>query len=215
MIKAKKIGLILDREVQIDAVLKSSMIIGVACQFIDADYDRLYLRYPDDKIQLSQYFYEGRTVDVSLDTLDGRRTYPAKILYEPANGIIVVEYYEDDNVFQKRKILRVRATRAIDVKISERYTPMLTIDISGGGCRILSPYELKNESIVDALLRLIAGQPQIKMKLKVLNSQFLPVENKYEISVEFFEIRESDRKKIMKFCYDTQAAILLGQNRVE
>ena len=146
MIKARKIGLILDKEIQLDATLKNGVTVAVTCGFLDADYDRLYLRYPNDKIQLSQYFYEGRDVFVSIDTLDGRRTYLSKVIYEPKDELIVVEYYEDDfNTLQKRKILRVRATRTIDVRVNDKFLPMLTIDISGGGCRLLSSVDIKNE----------------------------------------------------------------------
>ena len=215
MIKARKIGLILDREIQIDALLKNGVVVSVECEFIDAEYDRLFLKYPIDKMQFSQYFYEDREIIVNIDTLDGRRAYPAKVIYEPQNGLIVVEYYEDDNILQKRKILRVNATRSIDIKVNDKYIPMLTIDISGGGCRLLSSVDLKSNAIVESVLRLSANQPPIKMKLRVCGSQFLNAENKYEISVEFLEIRESDRKRIMKFCYDVQSSSLLKQNKVE
>lgn len=215
MIKARKIGLILDREIQLDALLKNGVVVSVECEFLDAEYDRLFLKFPSDKLQFSQYFYENREVVVNIDTLEGRRAYPAKVIYEPEDGLIVVEYYEDDNIMQKRKILRVSATRSIDIKINDKYVPMLTIDISGGGCRLLSSVDVKVNAIVDAVLRLSSTQQPIKMKLRVCGSQFLNAENKYEISVEFLEIRESDRKKIMKFCYDMQSSSLLKQNKVE
>lgn len=215
MIKAKKIGLILEREIQIDAVLKNGVVVTVSCEFIDSDFDRLYLKFPSDKMQLAQYFYEGRIIDVNLDTLDGRRTYSSCILYEPDDGIIVVEFTNDKKFLQKRKVLRIRTTKMIDVKVGKETILMLTIDISAGGCRVLSPVEVKIGTLADAVLRLFPNQPPIEALIKVKNSKYLPVESKYELSVEFVEISEPNKRRITKFCYDTQAAILSGQNKVE
>ena len=215
MIKAKKIGLIVEREVQIDAVLKNGMVVTVSCEFIDADYDRLYLRFPSDKMQLSQYFYEGRIVDVNLDTLDGRRTYASCVLYEPEDGIFVVEFTNDKKFLQKRKILRIRTTKMIDIKVGKETVLMLTIDISAGGCRVLSPVDVKVGTLADALLRLVPNQPPIEALIKVKNVTHLSAEGKYELSLEFVEISEPNKRRITKFCYDTQAAILSGQNKVE
>ena len=62
MLKAKKIGLILDKEVLLETTLRSGMTIAVVCEYIEADIDRLYLRFPDDKKQLGQYFYNDKTI---------------------------------------------------------------------------------------------------------------------------------------------------------
>lgn len=215
MIKAKKIGLILDKDILLEAELKNGIVISVNCEFIDADYDRLYLRFPDDKVQMEQYFYEDRTVSVGIDTLDGRRVYPAKVLYAPAEGLIVIEYFEDENILQKRKILRVRATKAIDVRVQDKNIAMLTIDISGGGCKILSPVELAKGSFADGYLKLISGAKPIKVKMKIHRINFLSAENKYELSCEFCEIKEADRKIIMQYCYNVQSEKLLGRKRLD
>ena len=105
MIRVKKIGLVIEREVSIKSVLKDGTEIIVACEFISAEQDRLYLRYPDNKVNISQYFYEGKTVEVLLSTLDGMLIYPALILYEPEDKLIVVEYYKSDIQQQKRQTL--------------------------------------------------------------------------------------------------------------
>ncbi len=214
MIKAKKIGLILDKEVQVDAILKGGMTIGVTCELLDADYDRLYLKFPDDKEQLHQYFYEGREVEVSLDTLEGHCTYLGFVIYEPEDSIIVVEYCDAAKKEQNRRLLRVRATRVFELQIGEKHLSTLTIDLSGGGCRLLAQEEVKAGTIADALLRLNPNLPPIKMKIRVISSRYFSVENKYEISVEFIGIKESDRKQITKFCFDTQSASLNGKNRI-
>lgn len=213
MIKAKKIGLILEKEIKLEATLRNGIVVGVDCEFINADYDRLYLKFPDEKKELAQYFYSYRTITVNLDTLEGRREYPAKILYEPTNELIVVEYYQDENISKKRKILRVRTTRVIDIQVENENIQALTIDISAGGCRILSQVEIPQDTICSAFLKLRAHSQTIPLKIKIKNCNFLPVENKYEIGAEFVEIAETDRKMIMKFCYEVQAEILAKINK--
>ena len=208
MLKAKKIGLILDKEVGLEISLKNGNKILVATEFIDADYDRLYLRFPDNQEQLAQYFYSDRTVQVILDTFDGRRIYPAKILYEPQDGLIVVEYNEETDAFQKRMAFRVRLTKLIDIEVGDEYVSMPTIDISAGGCKFLSPIELKEGAFFDSYLHLQSDKPAIRILLKIRQIKFLSVENKYEISAEFQEIKEVDRKKVAKMCYDVQAGLL-------
>lgn len=208
MLKAKKIGLILDKEVGLEISLKNGNKILVATEFIDADYDRLYLRFPDNQEQLAQYFYSDRTVQVILDTFDGRRIYPAKILYEPQDGLIVVEYNEETDAFQKRMAFRVRLTKLIDIEVGDEYVSMPTIDISAGGCKFLSPIELKEGVFYDSYLYLQSDKPAIRILLKIRQIKFLSIENKYEISAEFQEIKEVDRKKVAKMCYDVQTGLL-------
>ena len=215
MIKAKKIRLILDKTVQLETELKSGMVVSVTCEFLNAEYDRLYLKFPADKEQLAQYFYNDKTIRVSVDTIDGRRIYPAKILYEPSDNLIVVEYYDDENISQKRNILRVRATKVVDVKIAGKIVSMLTIDLSGGGCKLLSPLELKAGMVLNAYLKLRHNENPISVKVKILGCKYLAAESKYEIPVEFKEIKESDRAKIVRFCYNVQADNILGENRLE
>lgn len=208
MLKAKKIGLILDKEVGLEISLKNGNKILVATEFIDADYDRLYLRFPDNQEQLAQYFYSDRTVQVILDTFDGRRIYPAKILYEPQDGLIVVEYNEETDAFQKRMAFRVRLTKLIDIEVGDEYVSMPTIDISACGCKFLSPIELKEGAFFDSYLHLQSDKPAIRILLKIRQIKFLFIENKYEISAEFQEIKEVDRKKVAQMCYDVQAGLL-------
>lgn len=214
MLKAKKIGLILDKEVGLEISLKNGNKILVATEFIDADYDRLYLRFPDNQEQLAQYFYSDRTVQVILDTFDGRRIYPAKILYEPQDGLIVVEYNEETDAFQKRMAFRVRLTKLIDIEVGDEYVSMPTIDISAGGCKFLSPIELKEGVFYDSYLHLQSDKPAIRILLKIRQIKFLSIENKYEISAEFQEIKEVDRKKVAKMCYDVQTGLLEDEQKL-
>ncbi len=215
MIKAKKIGLIIDSKVQVDAILKDKTTVGVTCQFIDCEHDRLYLRFPDDKLQLKQYFYEGREVEISLYTIDGNRSYLGLIIYEPEDGLIVVEYQEITKLKQNRKMLRVKATRTIDLKLNGELVSLHTVDIGGGGCMIVSFQDIPIDTETEAYLRLIPGVPAIKTKIKVLWSKYIPNEEKYYVAISFIEIKEFDCKKIVNFCYDIQLAQLRAKDKVE
>jgi len=208
MIKFKKIGLILEENVFIDSVLKNGMIIRIPCQIIGAEYDRLFLKFPQEKIEYAQYFYEGKSINVTLDTLDGRRIYPALILYEPKDNLIVVEYYEEELTNQKREHFRVKATKLVDVKINGANIHAVTIDISSGGFRILLAEELKENEIYEATLILNQDEPPINLTFKIHHIFFISSENQYENLCEFVSLTEHDQKKITKFCFDIQTKFI-------
>jgi len=208
MIKVKKIGLIVEETVYVDSVLRNGMVIRVPCQFLDADYDRLYLKFPPEKSDFSQYFYAGKIINVTLDTIDGRRTYPAFILYEPKKGLLVVEYYEEKNTNQKRQDFRVKATKLIDVNINGINVHAVTIDISGGGMRLIIADELKEGQEYNATLIMHSKEPPIPLTFAVRNIYFISSEKQYEISAEFINISEQDKKRITKFCFDMQTRFI-------
>lgn len=208
MIKAKKIGLILDRDIALDTQLKNGMIIRVTCELIEADYDRLYLRFPLDKLDLAQYFYDGKKIKVHLDTIDGIQTYDAIILYQPEDELIVVEYYEFLKFSQKRNALRIKTSKVVDLEYNDTTIPMITINLSASGMKLISSQILEKDKIYTAYLSLLAGTKQIKLNIKVINVVYLSAENKYEIASEFIDINEKDKKTIMKYCFDVQTNYL-------
>ncbi|MCQ2957445.1 MAG: PilZ domain-containing protein [Candidatus Gastranaerophilales bacterium] len=208
MIKAKKIGLILEKEVLVDAILKNDIVIRVCCEFLDAEYDRLLLKYPEDQDQLAQYFYEGKSVEVSINTMNGRITYPAKVMYEPKDKLIVVEYYKVTTVFEQRKFFRVNATKKLKISTDNFEIDALTLNISGGGMKLMLNDELDENKIYYGLLNLSNNEEPAKVKFKVLEVRFLATEKKYEAGVEFTDLLETERKKITKFCFDIQTAML-------
>jgi len=208
MIKAKKIGLILEKDVLVDSILKNDIVIRVCCEFLDADYDRLYLKYPEDQDQVAQYFYEGKSVEISINTMHGRITYPAKIIYEPKDNLIVVEYYKVATVFEKRKYFRVNATKKLKITQDGFDLDALTLNISSGGFRLIMNDELDENKVYYGLLNLSNKDEPIKVKFKVLTVRFLATEKKYEVAAEFQDILETERKKITKFCFDIQTLML-------
>ena len=208
MIKFKKIGLIVEENVFIDSILKNGMVIRVPCQIIGAEYDRLFLKFPPEKIEYAQYFYEGKTINVTLDTLDGRRIYRALILYEPKGSLIVVEYYPEDSSNQKREHFRVKATKLLDVNINGAKIHAVTIDISSGGFRILLAEELKENEEYEATFILNQDEPPINLSFRIRHIFFISSEYQYENSCEFVKLTEQDQKRITKFCFDMQTKFI-------
>jgi len=208
MIKVKKIGLILEENIYVDSILRNGMVIRVPCEFLDADYDRLYLKFPPEKREFSQYFYEGKIINVTLDSIDGRRIYPALILYEPKNGLLVVEYYENNNTNQRRQDFRVKATKLIEVNINDVNVHAVTIDISGGGMRFIIADELQDGAEYKASLIMHSKEQPIPLTFLVRNVYFVSSEKQYEISAKFVSISEQDRQRITKFCFDMQTRFI-------
>lgn len=205
MIKLKSIKLILDKDVTVRTKLKNGTIISLNCEIIDADYDRLYLAYSDEMNEYIQYFFEDKVVLVDLDTIDGRRTYPSYILYPPENNLIVVEYYHQKVDKQKRMNLRVKTSQIVDVILPDKVIPMITINISAGGLKMISSEPLEEGEVYNALLTLATNTPKIELKFKVLSVNFFKAEKKYEIIAEYVDLSNTDEKKIVKFCYEKQS----------
>lgn len=210
MIKVKKIGLVIEREVTIKSVLKDGTEIAVACEFISAENDRLYLRYPNDKIDLAQYFYEGKTIDVLLKTLDGALSYPSIILYEPDDKLIVVEYYPTDNDYtqQKRKVFRVKTNKHIQIEYNGKTCQACTMDISAGGFKFVTSENLELEGIYRTTFVINPNEKSTTLEFQVKKTEYIPNDEQYMVSAEFINLDELSTKKLVKFCFNSQISML-------
>jgi len=208
MIKVKKLDLLLEEEIMISATMRDGMVLPVFCAFIDAEYDRLYLEYPLNKMQYAQYFYEGRDIDVHLTTSNGEVNYKAKVIYEPEDGLIVVEYYKSNVYEQRRNFVRVKTTKFLDIFAGDKTVSATTLDLSASGCKFMTVEKFTSGDILSANLILYSATEPLEVNLKILETRYNTIKSVYEATCEFLEMKETDRKKIIKFCYDKQTGLI-------
>lgn len=115
----------------------------------------------------------------------------------PFDGQFVIEFSENHQVIQRRKYLRMPYITDFFLEREEGNIKTSTVDVSGGGVRFLTEFPLKAEQCYKAQLRLAPFEPLIKAQGVILKKNFYK-QNEYVM--EFMEIEEKDRDKIIQKC---------------
>ncbi|MDD3593333.1 MAG: PilZ domain-containing protein [Candidatus Gastranaerophilales bacterium] len=205
MIKAQKISLILNKDVIVYDTLRDGTENVIKTLFVDAEYDRLFLKFPVDKRGYSQYFYEGKEIKVRLETINGTLVLNSIIISAPdEDGVIIVEYYEDeDSVVQQRQFLRVNARLNMQIETGKFSIKAKTINLSGNGIKFITSEKFNIADELKIKLTLTDNTWPIQAVVKVLNTA-LNDDNEFEIITQFTTISENDRKRIMRYCFEVQ-----------
>ena len=208
MRKAENISLVLDKYVVLSRQLEDGKDVGISCEYISSEPDRLFLKFPRKKRNMLRYFSENKEVKVSITSPSGLITYDGIILYTEPFPLIVVSYHiSNTSVEQKREDLRIEYVAKINISYGEEEYKCLTENISSGGFKFVSPVEIPQDEIVAAKFYLRDFKKPILMSLTIINC-FKINKSTYNIHSKIMEISALDKKRIQKFCYDEQRSML-------
>lgn len=175
------------------------------CFVKDIQKDRLSLAFPKEALSYAEYLQEGNEVPVKIFTPSGIRVFDAMILNSPLEQDFVIEYVEDSIQIQRRAYARVKLeTKLIVERSNGQNIITYTHDIGGGGLRF--HYEgdfFPNEQVKCRLylpkqMTSIVAMGEILKKPHLLKNEFI---------VLFTDIRESDRDRIIKKCFEVEASL--------
>jgi len=184
--------------------------------------DRLVLNQPQDWEEYSSYLEEGEEVKTKIFTRVGVLLYTAFILNSPADDNFTIEYNENyAQILQRRAYTRVPLETYVDCTIDDedieddnqhyesktvnysasvsceyekKVIDAVTIDIGGGGLKLLAKEDLPEEKLITFKINLFDD---------IINAQGIVVNNnlsEHQFGIKFTKISDKDKDKIIKTC---------------
>ncbi|WP_088102231.1 flagellar brake protein [Halalkalibacter urbisdiaboli] len=195
--------------------------INLRCRLVDKTTKSFVIDYPiNQETNKPNFFFDGTQFRAwfigkdeamyAFDTeITGRKkgNIPMLLLKDPGRE----KYLR----IQRRNYVRVdTSTDAAVHTIHGDFQPFttVTLDLSGGGCAILIPPEQKlpgtGELNLYMVLHMQSGKIEyVKTRCKIIRV-FKPIESARErASLQFLEIDERERQKIIKYCFERQLAL--------
>ncbi len=191
------------QKAKISILLDNGSERNFECFVKEVHSDRIYLDYPKEIIEYGQYLQEGLTLSVKIYTPSGIKMYDAMVLNSPLDFDFVIEYVEDYIQIQRREYLRVPLETKVIIERESENIVTKTIDVSGGGIRFLSNKKLNYNEKIKCMLYLPMRLESIKAQGVIIRAPHLP-QGQYIMLFE--KISERDRDKIVKKCFELQAA---------
>lgn len=152
---------------------------------------------------------EGTVIEVSFWDEISAYSFDAKIMQRIAVPIpvFVLELPENTRKVQRRNFVRVPAHYAIAFRsvtregLSDRKKGHM-LDLSGGGMRFQTNEKVEKNFLLYAELELPLGK--IQTPARVCRAEKTEDGKGYDVSVEFYEISERERDRIIRCVFDIQ-----------
>ena len=170
----------------------------IDCYILDYEDDRIELMYPASKEEFIPYLSEGTELKAFIYTFGGIQVLDSIVLNSPLEDF-TIEYHEDTQIIQRRKYLRVPLITELFITLPEGNKKSETLDVSGGGIRFAFGQTLENQKVYNGSLRLEKYEPLIFFTGIVSKKSFFKPD---EYVIEFTEIDENSREKIIKKCVE-------------
>ncbi|TGB04512.1 flagellar brake protein [Halobacillus salinus] len=185
------------------------------CKLVDFQGEYIYIDYPvHSRTGKTGFFMEGAQFQASFVGEDQSvywfetEVVARKKLNIP---VIVLTFPGIDKLvrIQRRKYVRVETSIDISVEGQQGTFPTVTTDISGGGVAIVQPKEkhLKEQEKVGLLLVLgmNSGEFHYVEATGTVIRVFVERKNQpNKASVEFDDILEKHRQKVIQYCFEQQ-----------
>lgn len=166
--------------------------------------DRLSLKFPTEALNFSDYLGEGEEVLVKIFTPTGVKIYDAMILHSPLEPEFIIEYVENHAQVQRREYLRMDfETKVIIEREGKDNIITQTLDIGGGGIRFVYEGDFEDKEEVSCYLYLPLLPNAVRAVGQIVKAPYL---KSSEHIVQFTHILERERDKIIKQCFDIEAA---------
>ncbi|MDP4127898.1 MAG: PilZ domain-containing protein [Bacillota bacterium] len=155
---------------------------------------------------------EGTKVKITFWDEVSAYSFEAKIMRRIAVpvSLFVLEMPDSISKVQRRNFVRVPAFYPVTFQsvtregLSDVYKGTM-LDLSGGGMRFTTTERVENNSLLYAHLTLPVGE--IQSPVRVCRSELIEDSKRYCISVEFHEITERERDRIIRCVFDIQRSM--------
>jgi len=164
---------------------------------LESEHDRLKLSFPEEKREIAPFLREGTEIKAFIYTYSGIIVVESVVFDSPLGDNFVIEFNEEHQTIQRRQYKRVQYTTDLFIQINKDNIKTTTTDVSGGGVRFNLAQPLETGATYNIQLRIVPHEPMIKATGITIKKVFYK-ENEYVL--EFVDIKEEDRKKIIKQC---------------
>ncbi|OLN33486.1 flagellar brake protein [Desulfosporosinus metallidurans] len=152
---------------------------------------------------------EGTKVKLTFWDEVAAYSFEAKIMQRIAVpvSLFVLELPDSISKVQRRNFVRVPAFYPITFRtvtregLSDLYKGTM-LDLSGGGMRFSTKERVENKSLLYVQLTLPIGE--IQSPVRVCRAEQIEDSNRYSVSVQFHEISERERDRIIRCVFDIQ-----------
>lgn len=173
------------------------------CFIKEIQKDRLSLDFSQEILSYAQYLEEGTELPVKIFTPSGIKLFDSIILNSPLESEFTIEYTENSIQIQRRAYTRVDLKTKVIIERTERTNVVThTIDISGGGLRFFYEGDFEPKERVKFLLYLPFEAHSVQAEGIIINNEHL---QKNEHILYFTEIKERERDRIIKKCFEIEA----------
>lgn len=193
-----------DQNVKLALKTEGNLKKELDCQIKSIEKDRLSLIFQKESVGDLRYLEEGEEYSIKVFTPSGLRMFDAVVLDLPFDNEVVIEYVEDNIHVQRREYTRIfLETKVIIDRIDKESIVTHTLDISGGAIRIYYEGTFEPDELVTCRLYLPFQLSSINAQGRILFNEHL---KKNEHVINFTSIRESERDKIIKKCFEIEIA---------
>ena len=152
---------------------------------------------------------EGTKVKLTFWDEVAAYSFEAKIMQRIAVpvSLFVLELPDSISKVQRRSFVRVPAFYPIEFRTVTReglsdLNKGIMLDLSGGGMRFSTKVHVENKSLLYVQLTLPIGE--IQSPVRVCRAEQLEDDKRYNVSVQFHEISERERDRIIRCVFDIQ-----------
>ncbi len=189
------------QKVQIEFETLNSEKIQVICNIKEIYEDRLTLSYPKELVDFFEFLSEGTEIKAYIFTEANIQVVDSIILNAPYENEFEIEYSGDYRSIQRRAYIRENIECEFILKNKETTLKGKTKDIGGGGARLLIKENPPVGSYMEIWIDIQDNQPSVKAVGKISQKAYY---TKNEYLIEFSEISENDRNRIIKKCITEQ-----------
>lgn len=191
----------LGQKVQIIFKKENAENMQIICTIAKIEPDRLVLNYPDKLMRFSKYLSEGTEIQAFVYTDLNIQVLDSIVINAPYEEEFAIEYPHDHVVIQRRAYIREDLVYNIILQDDKKTVNAVTKDMGGGGCRFITGDPIEPGSYMKMWINFNDNTPSISCHGKV-SQKFYFKPNEYLI--EFTEITEKDRNKIIQECIKHQ-----------
>lgn len=193
-----------DQKTKLTVKLEDNSVHELDCFIKEVEKDRLSLTFPEDKLGYAKYFDEGSEVSVKIFTPSGIKAFDSIVLDSPLEPDFVIEYIEEHTEIQRREYLRCDLkTKFIIERHSGENIITHTLDIGGGGIKFYYDGLFNTDEHAKCRLYLPLQFSSVQAIGNIVKK---PHMQKDEHVFIFSNIKNADRDRIIKKCFEIQTA---------
>ena len=199
-------GLFKGQKVKIRFKTSSDREEELYCLIRWIEKDRIGMKFLQENMIFAKYLFEGKDIEAVIYSDKGIYIFDSVVIDSPFSVDFVIELPEEKKSIQRREYIRAPLILDAVIAINDDNIKAKTINIGGGGIRLSADWNFKAGDICSFKLFfndrgfLVSGLGEVLYSIK---------QEKTMVSViKFLDIEETDRNRIIKICFEDEAARL-------
>lgn len=190
------------QKVQIEFLSHTGSKIQLICTIADVCEESLILKYPKETEELIKMLKEGSQIKAFVFSSTNIKILDSVVLNAPCDSKIEIEFSDDYATIQRRAYIREDVVSRINLYGDNIALTTRTIDLGGGGTRFFSDIEIPQNTMAKVTIDINLDGKEIVNAIGCITHKDHFKPNEY--LVEFTEITEDERSKILGKCIRRQ-----------